>query len=184
MAGKAYPICIRFHVLLLFMRQFLIAHAYKGIISMAPVKKSATDDQGPDPIDIHVGARLRLRRNLIGFSQDQLGKALGLTFQQIQKYERGTNRMGASRLFQVARLLKVPVTYFFEDLPAAVLGTVQPGFGEAKQAALEGVPGEDEQVFQRRETLELIRAYYRIADPKHRRKVYELIKTMAVEGKE
>jgi transcriptional regulator with XRE-family HTH domain len=149
---------------------------------MAPVKKTS-DDSGPDPVDIHVGSRLRLRRNLIGFSQDQLGKALGLTFQQIQKYERGTNRMGASRLFQVARLLKVPVTYFFEELPLAVAG-LAPGFSDTKQAALEGAPGEDEQVFQRRETLELIRAYYRIADPKHRRKVYELIKTMAVEGKE
>jgi transcriptional regulator with XRE-family HTH domain len=152
---------------------------------MVSLKKAKREDNsGPDPVDIHVGSRLRLRRNLIGLSQDQLGKALGLTFQQIQKYERGANRMGASRLFQVARLLKVPVAYFFEELPLGIAAPLQPGFSDNKQAPLEDAPGEDAQIFQRRETLELIRAYYRIADPKHRRKVYELIKTMAAEGKE
>ncbi|MDP9128029.1 MAG: helix-turn-helix domain-containing protein, partial [Pseudomonadota bacterium] len=73
--------------------------------------------EGPDPVDIHVGARLRLRRNLLGLSQEQLGKATGLTFQQIQKYERGTNRMGASRLFQLAQILDVQVSWFFYALP-------------------------------------------------------------------
>jgi len=148
----------------------------------APLKKTE-DDSGPDPIDIHVGARLRLRRNLIGLSQDHLGKALGLTFQQIQKYERGTNRISASRLYQVACLLKVPVAYFFEELPLGA-GQVQIGSSDAKQEQLEDALGiEDAHIFQRRETLELIRAYYRIADPKHRRKIYELVKTMAAENK-
>lgn len=137
----------------------------------------------PDPIDVHVGARLRLRRNLLGMSQEQLGKAGGLTFQQIQKYERGTNRMGASRLFQFAKLLDVPVSYFFDDVRgerAAIHPSV--GFAERKQAQIEGVADTgDDEMLNRRETLELIRAYYRITDPKTRRKVYELIKSMASE---
>ena len=135
---------------------------------------------GPNPVDIHVGARLRLRRTLVGMSQEQLGKASGLTFQQIQKYERGTNRMGASRLFQLARLLNVQVSWFFDELPSA-LGGKQPqqGLSDSEQESLEGVPQNDNQIMQRRETLELIRAYYRIADPKQRRAVYDFIKKMA-----
>ncbi|MDD5586860.1 MAG: helix-turn-helix domain-containing protein [Alphaproteobacteria bacterium] len=134
----------------------------------------------PDPVDVHVGARLRLRRNLSGLSQEQLGKASGLTFQQIQKYERGVNRMGASRLFQLARLLDVPVAYFFEDMPSAPLASAYgPGMGESTQQTLEGQPQGETELLHRRETLELIRAYYRITDPKQRRKIYELIKSMA-----
>lgn len=129
----------------------------------------------PDPIDIHVGARLRLRRNMAGLSQEQLGRASGLTFQQIQKYERGINRMGASRLFQLSRLLDVPVAYFFDDMTSALM----PGMAEGGQQTLEDTPQGEAELLRRRETLELIRAYYRIHDPKQRRKVYELIKTMA-----
>lgn len=135
----------------------------------------------PDPVDVHVGARLRLRRNLLGMSQEQLGKSSGLTFQQIQKYERGANRMGASRLFQFAKLLDVPVSYFFDDVRgerAAIHPSV--GFAEKDQAPIEGTPVHaDNELLHRRETLELIRAYYRITDPKTRRKVYELIKSMS-----
>ena len=135
---------------------------------------------GPNPVDVHVGARLRLRRTLIGMSQEQLGKASGLTFQQIQKYERGTNRMGASRLFQLARLLNVSVGWFFDELPSALGGKqLQPGLSDAEQEPLEGVPQNDNQIMQRRETLELIRAYYRIADPKQRRAVYDFVKKLA-----
>jgi transcriptional regulator with XRE-family HTH domain len=140
-------------------------------------KKHNRRIHGPDPVDVYVGARLRLRRNLTGMSQEQLGKSSGLTFQQIQKYERGTNRMGASRLYQLARLLNVPVAYFFEDMPQAQ--TKQPGLSDAEQAPLANAPHEDSQILQRRETLELIRAYYRITDPRQRRKVYDLIKSMA-----
>jgi len=134
----------------------------------------------PDPIDIHVGARLRLRRNLMGLSQEQLGKSSGLTFQQIQKYERGINRMGASRLFQLAQFLDVPVAYFFEEfIPASteMLGNI--GFAETEQAPLGKPPLLEKEMLHRRETLELIRAYYRITDIKQRRKVFELIKSMA-----
>ena len=139
--------------------------------------KAGRRSDSPDPVDIHVGARLRLRRNLLGMSQEQLGKATGLTFQQIQKYERGANRMGASRLHQLGRLLNVPVAYFFEDLSAPQLQNA--GFSNSEQAKLEGAPTNDGEILHRRETLELIRAYYRITDPKQRRTVYNLIKSMA-----
>jgi transcriptional regulator with XRE-family HTH domain len=143
-----------------------------------PAKKPNRRADGPDPIDIHVGARLRLRRNLIGMSQEQLGRASSLTFQQIQKYERGANRMGASRLFQLARLLNVPVSYFFDELPPA-MGGKNGATADGSGSALEATPQNDNQILQRRETLELIRAYYRITDMKQRRKVYDLIKSMA-----
>jgi transcriptional regulator with XRE-family HTH domain len=151
-------------------------------MSMAPPlsKKESRRLHGPDPVDIHVGARLRLRRNLVGMSQEQLGKASGLTFQQIQKYERGANRMGASRLYQLARLLDVQVSYFFEELPVpSDKGPSQ--LSDGTQALLDGAPT-DQQILHKRETLELIRAYYRITDPKQRRKVYELVKSLAEGG--
>jgi transcriptional regulator with XRE-family HTH domain len=144
------------------------------------VKKTPLRSENPDPIDIHVGARLRMRRNLVGLSQEQLGKALGLTFQQIQKYERGVNRMGASRLYQIAKLLTVPVAFFFEEMPAAAGFAPQHGFANNEQAPLEDGPASgDYDILRRRETLELVRAYYRIQDPKQRRKVYELVRSMA-----
>jgi transcriptional regulator with XRE-family HTH domain len=141
-------------------------------------KKQSRRTQEPDPVDVHVGARLRLRRNLIGMSQEQLGKASSLTFQQIQKYERGANRMGASRLHQLARILNVAVSWFFDELPPGLNGRSSQELSDNEQVSIEGTPG-DSQILQRRETLELIRAYYRITDPKQRRKVYDLIKAMA-----
>src|SRR5262249_37819577 len=136
--------------------------------------------EGPDPVDIHVGGRLRQRRNLLGMSQEQLGKASGLTFQQIQKYERGTNRISASRLFQLGRLLDIPVAWFFEAVPAE--GAMRPpGMSDNKQSQLEGVPSVEE-VLQRRETTELLRAWYKITDPKQRRKILSVIKSMSEGG--
>src|SRR5271157_4494031 len=77
-----------------------------------------SDKEGrPSPIDVHVGSRIRLRRTLLGMSQERLGEALGLTFQQVQKYERGVNRVGASRLFDLSRVLDVPISFFFDDMP-------------------------------------------------------------------
>jgi transcriptional regulator with XRE-family HTH domain len=135
--------------------------------------------EGPHPVDIHVGSRLKLRRNQLNMSQEQMGKALGLTFQQIQKYERATNRMGASRLHQMSRLLNVPINWFFEEFSGTALPRF--GFSDNKQATLEGAPNTtpDTDIFERRETLDLIRAYYSITDPKQRRKVFELVKSMA-----
>ncbi len=140
---------------------------------------SADKLTNPDPIDVHVGARLRLRRNLVGMSQEQLGKVCRITFQQIQKYERGTNRMAASRLFQFSKILNVPISYFFEDMPEdATQETAPYGMSDNEQAALDNAPFADKEMLNRRETLELIRAYYRITDARQRRKIYELIKTM------
>ena len=132
----------------------------------------------PSPIDVHVGSRIRLRRTLLGMSQERLGEALGLTFQQVQKYERGVNRVSASRLFDLSRVLDVPISFFFDDMPdalAAAYGT-QPqrrvaGFAEAQDGF-----GDDS--LNRRETLELVRAYYWITDTALRKKVFKLIKSM------
>ena len=126
---------------------------------------------GPNPIDTHVGGRVRLRRTLLGMSQERLAKAVNLTFQQIQKYERGSNRIGASRLFQFAQVLDVPISFFYEELPSLSESARVPGDGGQQ-------PFEQDQ-FTRRETLELVRAYYRITDPAVRRRVFELTKTLA-----
>ncbi|MGH6931025.1 MAG: helix-turn-helix domain-containing protein [Dongiaceae bacterium] len=129
----------------------------------------------PNPIDVHVGSRLRLRRTLLGFSQERLAEAIGVTFQQVQKYERGTNRIGSSRLFDLARVMDVPVSYFFEGMTAAVASRSPSrarGLAESKAEAFELDP------MAKRETLELVRAYYRIADPQVRKRVFELAKSL------
>jgi transcriptional regulator with XRE-family HTH domain len=132
----------------------------------------------PNPVDVHVGARVRLRRTLLGMSQEKLGEAIGLTFQQVQKYERGANRIGASRLFDLSRVLDVPVSFFFDDMPAdpdsipTSDGSVG-GFGEEKSTSFEPDP------MAKRETLELVRAYYRITDPQVRKRLFELTKSVA-----
>ncbi len=132
------------------------------------------------PIDAHVGARIRLRRTLMGMSQERLGEALGLTFQQVQKYERGVNRVGASRLFDLSRVLDVPISFFFDDMPEPLAGLhggynttrASGGFSESQDGF-----GTDE-MLNRRETLELVRAYYRINEPAVRKRVFDLIKSM------
>jgi transcriptional regulator with XRE-family HTH domain len=126
-------------------------------------------------VDVHVGGRVRLRRTLLGLSQEKLGEAVGLTFQQIQKYERGANRIGASRLFEFSRILEVPVSFFFDDMPegqTVVDGRIAWGLAEQPQTPLEPDP------LTRRETLELVRAYYRIGDPSVRRRLFELTKSL------
>jgi len=125
----------------------------------------------PNPVDIHVGGRIRLRRTLLGMSQEKLGKAIGLTFQQVQKYERGTNRVGSSRLFQLAKVLNVPVSFFFDDMPNEVSGG-NPALAEP------GKPFEHNP-FTKRETLELVRAYHKIGDRSVRKRVFELVKAIA-----
>lgn len=133
----------------------------------------AEREHKPSPIDVHVGARVRLRRTLLGMSQEKLGEALGLTFQQVQKYERGVNRIGASRLFDLSRVLDVPISFFFDDMPDALGG----GRGLMRGGDLPAELGEDD-TLHRRETLELVRAYYRITDPAVRRRVFDLIKSL------
>ena len=130
----------------------------------------------PSPIDVHVGSRVRLRRTLLGMSQERLGDAIGLTFQQVQKYERGVNRIGASRLFDLSRVLDVPISFFFDDLPTSAGGSQ--GFANRVAGFAEGQEGFGDDTLHRRETLELVRAYYRISDPSVRKRVFDLIKAM------
>src|SRR5512147_808052 len=123
----------------------------------------------PSPIDVHVGSRVRLRRTLLGMSQEKLGEALGLTFQQVQKYERGVNRIGASRLFDLSRVLDVPIGFFFDDMPPEMGGEKHrrfTGFQESQD-------GFEDDTLHRRETLELVRAYYRITDVSVRKRVFD-----------
>ena len=124
---------------------------------------------GMDPVDVHVGSRVRLRRTLLGMSQEKLGNAVSLTFQQIQKYERGSNRIGSSRLYQFSQVLQVPISFFFDDMPDEARS---PGLAEAG-------PSYEDEGFSRRETLELVRAYYRISDANMRKRLFDLIKAVA-----
>ncbi len=153
----------------------------------ARVSVARRGDDVADPVDIHVGRRLRQRRTLLGLSQDKLGRAVGLTFQQIQKYERGANRIGASRLLQFSRALTVPVAYFFEDAPgltdkpsrasAKSDGKMKAGpKGAVRDGALDAA-GHDP--FSRRETLDLVRAYYAISKPIVRKRVLDLLRELA-----
>lgn len=142
--------------------------------------RGRTPSGRPNPIDVHVGARVRLRRTLLGMSQEKLGEALGLTFQQVQKYERGANRVGASRLFDLSRVLDVPVSFFFDDMSEeveALSPRLISGLAE-EPAAMDMDP------MTKRETLELVRAYYRISDPQVRRRVLDLAKALGLSFEE
>jgi transcriptional regulator with XRE-family HTH domain len=136
--------------------------------------RGRTPSGKPNPIDVHVGARVRLRRTLLGMSQEKLGEALGLTFQQVQKYERGANRIGASRLFDLSRVLDVPVSFFFEDMADGV----EAASPRHMVRATTDPDLVEDGVMAQRETLELVRAYYRIPDPNVRKRVYELAKAL------
>jgi len=127
----------------------------------------------PNPVDVHVGARVRLRRTLLGMSQEKLGDAIGLTFQQVQKYERGANRIGASRLFDLSRVLDVPVSFFFDDMPG------EGGGASVHDAAMPADTAVEPDPMIKRETLELVRAYYRITEPSVRKRLFELTKAVA-----
>jgi transcriptional regulator with XRE-family HTH domain len=127
----------------------------------------------PDPIDVHVGSRVRLRRNMLGLSQEKLGEAIGLTFQQVQKYERGANRIGASRLHDLSRVLDVPVSFFFDDMDPVRAPAIPGGFAEPQAEAFDADP------LRKRETIDLVNAYYRIGDPVVRRRLFDLAKALA-----
>ncbi len=129
----------------------------------------------PSPIDVHVGTRLRVRRTLLGMSQTDLGDALGVTFQQVQKYERGMNRISASRLFDLSRVLDVPVEYFFGDMPAGVVGGSP---ATEKRGRAKKPPSYELDPMAKRETLELVRAYYKIEDANVRNRLRELTKAI------
>jgi transcriptional regulator with XRE-family HTH domain len=133
-------------------------------------RRASNESAQPNPMDVHVGSRVRLRRTLMGMSQSRLGEAVGLTFQQVQKYERGANRIGAGRLFDFAQILDVPISFFFDDAPEKVGGT--------SDRPINNSDPPDPKAMMRRETLELVRAYYRVTDPKIRRRISELVKAM------
>ena len=151
-------------------------------------KDGRGDKEGrANPIDSHVGSRIRMRRTLLGMSQERLGDALGLTFQQVQKYERGVNRVGASRLYDLSRVLDVPISFFYEDMPESLGGASLAGppvgrggslggFADAQDAF--GSVSRIDDSLNRRETLELIRAYYRIPDAAVRKRIFELVKSL------
>ena len=141
-------------------------------------REDRLENQGrkPNPMDIHVGSRVRLRRMVIGMSQEKLGEKMGLTFQQIQKYEKGTNRIGASRLYQLSLILDVPVQFFFEDAPVSMTGRMPAaatGFSESKTEAFLL------DFLNSRDGLELNRAFVKITDPKVRKRVVELVRALS-----
>ena len=125
----------------------------------------------PNPVDVHVGSRVRMRRMMMSMSQERLGEQLGITFQQIQKYEKGSNRIGASRLQEIARVLQVPVAFFFEDAPGGAPG--QPGFAESQSSSYVT------DFLTSSEAVALNRAFARIADAKVRRRVIDLVEALA-----
>lgn len=149
---------------------------------MAPRKE-------PNPVDTHVGVRLKQRRAMIGLTQEKLGEQLGVTFQQIQKYEKGANRIGASRLQEIAQILDVPVSYFFDDTdlinglgraPASVAQGY--GFGDAPQQALNDYVGVANPTFGHAaasDTHALAKAFSQISDARVRRRIIDLVETLA-----
>lgn len=136
------------------------------------------DKKKPNPIDSHVGSRVRLRRMMLGMSQEKLGERLGITFQQIQKYEKGSNRIGASRLQHIASVLTVPVSFFFENAPGHVGTAAHNGHGDS-QSTFDMVG-----FLSSSEGLQLNRAFVRIGDPKLRRRIVELVRAIAGDTEE
>lgn len=135
-------------------------------------------DKEPDPIDVHVGGRVQLRRTLMGMTQEQLAKAIGVSFQQVQKYERGLNRLSASRLFDVCQALGVSITYFFEDVPEEVLRSRKRNADVKEPAALGGSRRPPGDLMSKTESLELVRSYWHMPSTQ-REKVRALIETLA-----
>lgn len=132
------------------------------------------DEEGPNPIDIHVGGKVKSRRLMLGLSQEDLADAIGLTFQQVQKYERGTNRISVSRLVDIAKALKIPFGYFLD------------GSGAQKRPALRGVSDNAQETFEsdpmtRKDVLDLVRAYSAIRKPQLKKQLLEMAKAMAGE---
>lgn len=139
--------------------------------------RTRQDDEAPHPVDTHVGGKVKTRRLMMGLSQEELAKSIGLTFQQVQKYERGTNRISVSRLMDISRALKTPVDYFLDGCSAlSGGGRAKPslrGVSDVKQAEMEGDP------LQRKDILELVRAYQRIQTPGLKKQLLEMAKAMA-----
>jgi transcriptional regulator with XRE-family HTH domain len=138
-------------------------------------RQPGTRGGGPDPIDIHVGKRIKLRRTLVHISQEQLAGDIGVTFQQVQKYESGHNRVSASRLFDISRVLNCPISYFFEDIGPETTGVRTTPAARSPDDMAEEAAEFDSDPMQRTETLELVRAYWRLHNAELRRNVLELL---------
>ena len=142
---------------------------------MAKAKFGYGRGTGISPIDVHVGARVRQRRTLFGMTQTNLSDAIGVSYQQMQKYERGGNRISASRLFDLSRVLDVPVEYFFDDMPNAVAASSP---ANKKRGRAKKPPSYKLDLMATRETLEFVRAYFKIRDSQIRKRLYELTKAL------
>jgi transcriptional regulator with XRE-family HTH domain len=140
--------------------------------SRRPRRRLKGRPAGSHPIDVHVGARVGLRRSMLGLSQERLGESLGITFQQVQKYERGTNRIGASRLLDIARILDVPIGFFYDDTDPVRAPALMGFFAPAQEA-------DARDPFQATETIELVTAYFRVRDEKTRNSLFELARALA-----
>lgn len=134
--------------------------------------RTRPEDEGPHPVDTHVGAKVKSRRLMLGLSQEELAKSIGLTFQQVQKYERGTNRISVSRLIDIARALKTPLDYFTDGI--ATLAEGMRGVSDVKQASFDDVD-----TMTKKDVLELVRAYQRISTPALKKQLVEMAKAMA-----
>ena len=161
--------------------RLMVLEAGAGVFTVTDSHLISQDDEPTNSkkanaVDAQIGNRVRVRRMLVSMSQEKLGELLKVTFQQIQKYERGANRVSASRLFQIAKVLGVPVSYFFDNLTGTDEGVPAPGFAE---------PSNEEaglmEFLSTREGIELNRAFQRITDPSKRRAVVELVRSMAGE---
>lgn len=127
----------------------------------------------PNPVDVHVGGRIRLRRKFLGLSQQSLASSIGLTFQQVQKYERGSNRVSASKLYEIALILKAPVAYFFDGLDETVDGFSESEVEQTANAFLLTTEG-----------IQLAEAFPRVKNAKHRRRVLDLVRTLAEDNED
>ena len=149
-----------------------------------PEDDGLADEKGsrrPNPVDIHVGSRVRLRRMLLGMSQEKLGERLGLTFQQVQKYEKGVNRIGASRLFDLSQVLQVPIQFFYEEAPGSL---EQAAFVHGQGFADRHGESTIVEFLNTRDGLELNRAFVRIQDQKVRRTIVDLVRSLAGDDKD
>lgn len=139
------------------------------------IDAAARFDKTPNPVDLHVGARVRMRRKFLGLSQEALAESIDLTFQQVQKYERGSNRISASKLYEIAKTLKAPIAYFFE------------GYGDSE--TLDGFSESESEQFvhgflMTTEGIELAEAFPRIKNSKHRRKILDLVRALAEDNED
>lgn len=140
-------------------------------------------DGVPNPVDVHVGNRIRLRRTILGFSQQYMARKLGLTFQQVQKYEKGCNRVGASRLWDISKVLKVSMDFFFEDMDKDVESQSPMMLTLTDNESLSMLAEDTDEIdmdpMKRRETLELVRAYYNINNRKIAKHIFDLMVSMS-----